>query len=370
MSNTARDTDEGARWGADQLRARAAAADARAGLRLARAIDDFNLPDDARLDDRLRAALRATLAALAAAVEGALRQHAARLLVARNAAGLAERLGAAHAPVLDQLRMAGMWRDPELLRELIARARQDLLSEALPVTGPDHPDTPSLLARLSGHPDGLIATAATAVLTAAGRRRATPVDPCVQTDLPAELHHRLIWSVAAALRLQAGAGTATDTALLDHALTEAALRNLAAHDEGDRVEAAAMRLAAAYGANADELPPLLVESLGDGRLALFIALLATALGQEYAAMRDVVLDPGGERLWLVLRALELRRDSIARIGLALGEGDTARDLDAFADALDAIAAIPADAARAALAPMMLHPDYRAAIHALAMGGAA
>ena len=59
---------------------------------------------------------------------------------------------------------------------------------------------------------------------------------------------------------------------------------------------------------------------------------------------------------------------IARIGLALSEADPRRDLDSFAEALDDIAATPAPDARAALAPLLLHPDYRSALLALARGG--
>jgi hypothetical protein len=69
----------------------------------------------------------------------------------------------------------------------------------------------------------------------------------------------------------------------------------------------------------------------------------------------------------VLRALEVDRASIARIGLALSEADPRRDIDAFADGLDDIAATPAPDARAALASMLLHPDYRAAMLALGRG---
>ncbi len=74
----------------------------------------------------------------------------------------------------------------------------------------------------------------------------------------------------------------------------------------DRPEAVAMRLAAALDARADELAPLLVETLADRRLSLFVALIGHALGLDYADAREIVLDPSADRLWLVLRALETR----------------------------------------------------------------
>jgi hypothetical protein len=172
-----------------------------------------------------------------------------------------------------------------------------------------------------------------------------------------------VWWVAAATRERALADEA-EAPGLDRALAEAAIRNLAAHDEGARLEALAMRLAAALALEADELPPLLLEALRDRRLTLFVALLADALGVAYELVRELVLDPGGERLWLVLRALELPRDAVAEIGYRLSEADPRRDVEAFADQLEAIASVAPEAARAAVAPLRLHPDYRAALRAL------
>jgi hypothetical protein len=101
---------------------------------------------------------------------------------------------------------------------------------------------------------------------------------------------------------------------------------------------------------------------------LFIALLGHALGVPYALARDLVLDPAGERLWLALRALEIGREGVAQIGYALSEADPRRDLEKFADTLDTIAGIAPAEARAALAPLKLDPDYRAALIALERGG--
>ena len=363
--------DDGTQRGVSQLLARAAAADLRADFRLAVAIDDFFLADEARLDDRLRAATATTVADLVGAVEAAIRQHGARLLASRDAPVLAEALASSESPILDRLVSAGLMRDSDLMRELLGRVRQDVLADALPFEAPDDQDRASLLARLSRHADSVVASSAMALLAAESRRRLRPeAGQAARTDLPAELHHRLAWWVAAALR-EGLAQRAGDTlGMLDRALAESAGRSIAAHDEGDRLEAAAMRLAAALDPRAEELSPLLVEALADRRLSLFIALLGHALGLDYADAREIVLDPAADRLWLVLRALELDREPIARIGLALCDADPRRDIDSFAEALDGIAATPAVSARAALAPLMLHPDYRAAMLALARGARA
>lgn len=361
MSIDLSDRNDGAAIGASQLLARGAADDVCADRRVSAAIDDFFVEEQARLDDRVRAALAESLVGITAAIEAELRQHAGRLLIGRAEPELANRLVSDPPTVHTALTRAGLLRDDELMRELLARVRQEILCEALSPVAPDDPDTPSFVARLVGSPDGIIAAAATALLAADARRRAG-IEPhaAMRSDLPAELHHRLVWWAAAAVRQSLPASPA-----LDRALTEAALRSLAAHDEGDRLEAAAMRLAAAIGAQSHELPGFLIEALGDRRIALFVALLAHALGFGYALARDIVLDPVPDRLWLVLRAVALDRAAIAAIGLALCEADPRRDVEGFADQLDSIAAIAPEEARTALAALSLHPDFRAAVLELA-----
>jgi len=363
MSISDRDPKTGGRPAAPTLLARAAAADLRADRRLATAIDDAFLGDDGRLDDRARAALAVTLESLVGALETTIRAHAARLLTARALPQLAGRI-ADGVPALDRLRAAGLLRDPELMHELIGRVRQGLIAEALPIEPPGRADQPSLLARLSRDSDQAIARGAVALLAAEAHRKAPIVTGTTpRTDLPAAIHRRLAWWVAAALRDIASG----DIDALDRALAESAQHSIAVHDESDGLETAATRLAAALDARAEDLTALLTDALADQRLSLFIALLGHALGLGYGDVRDLVLDPDAERLWLVLRALELDRTAIAHIGLALCEADPRRDIEHFADTLDSIAAIDPEQARVAITPLLLPPDYRAAMLAVARG---
>ena len=121
-----------------------------------------------------------------------------------------------------------------------------------------------------------------------------------------------------------------------------------------------MRLAATIDPQPTELATVLRHALGDRRVALVIALLGYALGIDYATMRQIVLD-GGDQLWLALRGAGLDRATVARIGLSLCEADPRRDVEAFADQLEAIAAVTPEEARGTLAPLRLHPDFRAAM---------
>jgi hypothetical protein len=328
--------------------ARAARARALADLRLRGAIDDLHLVDDARLDERSRLALATLLDQTVAALEVELRRQAARLLAARGGTRAAEALLAGSGAAA-RLTAAGLLRDEGLAEALIAAARHRLLADALP-TAVGGPDEPSLLVRLAAVPDRVVAGAARALLAAEARGGAV---------LPAEVQHRLIWWVAAAIRPRRVDPDA------DRAIAEAALRTLGAHDEGDGAGAVAMRLAAAIDARPDELAPLLTEALGDRRLSLFVGVLAHAVGLDYEEAEALVLEPEGERLWLALRAARLDRATIARVALALSDADPRRDIEAFADELDRIAAVDPAEARVALAPETLGRDFRAAIRALA-----
>ncbi|HWK36915.1 DUF2336 domain-containing protein [Sphingomonas sp.] len=352
--------------GARALLARAAGADARARVALYAAIDDVFLPSDARLDERTRAALTGLIESLVAAIEGDVREHAAGLLVGRGESETAEALGGAGRRVADRLSDAGLLRDPELIGECLARVRCELIAAALPAEAPTHPESVSLLVRLSGSPDRVVAASASAVLSGESHRRAIGEGGIASgSGLPAAVHQRLAWQVAAALRERTATGS---PAALDRALIEATLRNIAANDGHDRLELSAMRLARAIDAQADELPALIEESLRDRRVTLLVAFLAHALGIDYDDSRAMVLDPAGERLWLVLHALEMSRTMIARIGYRLCEADGRRDVDAFADALDIVASIDPATARQAIAQIRLHPQYRAALRALDRGG--
>lgn len=340
----------------------ASAAYARIDARLGQAIGDVFLADEARLSDRTRAAVHAVLTGVVASAEAQVRRYAARLFAAREAAAQANKL-LAGPPVIDRLRAAGLLRDPALMEELIARVELDLLAQALPPVA-DATGRPGLLARLADSPDGVAASAALALLVAENRRRAgLDASVPIRSDLPAELQQRLLWWVAAAVREQSP--EPDGMADRDRALTEATLRSLSAHDGGDRPEAAAERLAGAIDASPDELGPMLIDALGDRRLTLFVALLARAAVLDGEQVRRLTVDPDMDLLVLLLHAVGLDHAAIARIGVALAEADGRRDLERLADAIDWAATHTRAVAQAALAPLALGPDFRAAARALA-----
>jgi hypothetical protein len=290
------------------------------------------------------------LARLVDAIEADLRHYAGRAVaiaaIPQAGGSLAERLV-----------RAGLLDDRELVAELVARARGEIIAGRLPADPLDEPDRPSLLPRLANDPDRVVANAAAALMAAEARRRGAGPD-AGRDDLPAELHHRLVWWVAAALRPMGALG------VVDAALVDAARRVLAAHDEGARIEATAQRLAAALDPAGDTIGTMMMEALADRRLALVVALIAHGLAVEPALSRDIVLDPDADRLLLALRALNVPNEDMAAIGIALCDADRRRDPEALVASIDAVAAMPVEAAREALGGLRLPADYREATRAL------
>lgn len=359
MSIDRGDMNDGLPPDASRLLARGAVDDVRARRRIVAASADLHLDETERLDDRYRTALHHMIAALVALIETDLRQYAARLLAGRGLPEPALAMSEARPFVHAALRDAGLLGDSDFMRAMLGRTGLALLAERLPVSGATS-DRASLLVRLAEHRDGVVATAAKALLAADARRREALDAAAPRNDIAAEQQHQLVWWTAAAIH-QSFADTCEDGTEFDRALTDAATRALSVHDEGDRAEAAAMRLVAMLAPQPAERAELLCEALADQRPGLFVALLAQALELDFDQVRDVVIDPGDDRLWLMLRAAALERDTIARIGLALCAATPGRDVEVFADRLDAIMAVAPATAGGALARLRRHGDLRAAL---------
>lgn len=350
MSVDFSDPSSGAGNPAGAMIARAAAASARARVGVRAAAADLATPDAVRLDDEAREAVRAELDRLVGAIEADLRTYAGRN--GRAAAALAPSEG-----LVARMIAAGLLEDEGLTGELVDRAWSGIIAARLPLAAALDDDRPSLLPRLANGPDRVVASAASAMLAAEARRRGGSAD-AGRDDLPAELHHRLVWWTAAALRPAAPSGAA------DFALADGARRALAAHDEGARIEAAAERLVLALDPDEAALPGFVDAALDDRRLVLLAAVLAHAAGLDPAAMRSILVDPASERLGLVLRAVGLPREMVVRIGLALAEADRRREPGRFIETIEPLLAISQAAAADAVAAFKLPAVYRDARAAL------
>jgi hypothetical protein len=324
---------------------------ASARARVAAAAADLALPQGLRLSDRQRTTVLALLADLVRSVEGALR---AELAPAAPGDALQAALSSAHVEIAVPV-LAGHsgLAEPALIDLLLRRAEEHRLHRA--AAGEN-----ALLVELAGDSDHKVAREAMALLIAQNGRLDGFGEPVLrQGDLPAEIEHHLVWTVAAALRRYMVGRHAADPVLCDAAVAAAASRILAGHDEGKTAEARAMRLALALrdAGRLDE-PNLLSRGLTQGGLPLFLALLALRSGLGVGGLWELLSAASGPVL--LLRAAELPREEAASILLAWGMAEPA-----LAAALDRFDGTSVQAAGSLLTLWRVDPGYRAAVARLA-----
>lgn len=370
MADAVRDPSDAPAHGA-RLIAAARDAEGAARLQLAGAVTDLFAPDVARLTDYQRATASQMLDAIVTGIEEALRSRIAPGLPAADGVARftveAMRVPIAR-PLLDR---AGALHDPELVALLLRRAEEHrrglaLRHAATPAAGADAaPPVTDMIAMLVTDRDRDVADAAAALAAAEARgsdRFRGPTLPAA--DLPAELLHRLVWRTAAALRAFLTGSQAVAPADADAAIIPAVNAILAAHDESESIDANASALVRVL-ARGGRLGDAMIEALTKGgRLAALVAALATRAQVDQAAAWDMTLDPGGDRLVLLLRAAGVARPAAAAILLRLAPDAAPR----VAAQLDGWDALDAGSAREALRLWRLDRGYREAIVALAPAG--
>lgn len=348
MALTAREGGEAAPTGPDRLLADAAQVARHADARLSAALNDLFLPDFVRPTDLQRASMANMLDRLVTEIE-----HDVR-------AGLIQRLGDNAPPVLGVARIpiarpifdrAGVLRDRELVALLLARAEEHRICRAIRRVAEIDPG-PAPLVHLGVAPE-----LETAVQQAEARRLASHGEPHLSArDLPAELLHRLLWWTAAALRDYLGRSTALDAGSRDDTLAATVHARLSAHDEGQGLEAAAMRAALASGGP----DSLLFELFRAGRFSLFVATLAVRARIDFAPAFMLAADPGIGALAVLLRAIEASTQVAAPILLqmaAVNHLSEAKLEERVNDFLDLDLGAAQDAVRA----WRLDPAFRNAI---------
>ena len=325
---------------------------ASARARLAAAADDLRLAEPDRLTEWQRRTMRALLDRLVHSVEDDLRSALAVRLPpeheAVRAAFSSAQLEIAR-PILDD---AAPW-DPALVALLLRRAEEHRLQ----LGAADN----VLLVELSGSGDEIIAREAMALLVAQSRRLDSFREPLLlRTELPAELEHGLVWTIAASLRPYLVATHDVPPPVADEALAAAAGDLLAGYDEGETFGALALRLARALQAAGRLDERTIARMPGEAGLPLLLAALSVRTGLAAEACWELIADPGARGAVLLLRAAHLSRETAGTILFAL-HGDSERIVAEFErfDGVDS-----ADAA-ALLALWRADPAYRAAVAGLA-----
>lgn len=325
--------------------------------RFAVAATDLLLPDEARLSEWQRLTAAALLTRLIHSVEDDLRARLAAKFEAHPAVHAA--LSSARVPIaLPILERAQVLRDADLGNVLVRRVEEHRFWKAnAPAEGQD------LLFELVRDADETVAAEAMELVIARSRRFDRFQEPDMgQVELPAELQHKLVWLVAAALRhyivQQHG------LAAIDGIIEEAGSALVASHDEGTILEAHATRLAARLAATGRLDGPLLVRILSEGMLPLYIAGTATLCGLDYAAAWEVIADPRGRGPAILLRAAEVGREEAAAILLlANSRGPLVSGVEgeATANQLELYDSLDRASAEDVLRLWRAAPGYRAAV---------
>ncbi|MGQ0588154.1 MAG: DUF2336 domain-containing protein [Sphingosinicella sp.] len=325
--------------------------------RFAVAATDLLLPDQARLTEWQRVTAAALLSRLVRSIEDELRVHLAERFAEHEA--LVAALSSARVPIaLPILERAQVLRDAELSTLLVRRVEEHRFWTArAPLTRDEY------LFELVRDADEAVAAEAMELVIARSRRFDRFQEPVLgKAELPAELQHKTVWIVAAALRHyivqqhQIGA--------VDAAVEEAAGALIAGYDEGDSLEARALRLAKRLHAAGRFDGPALVRTIEDGMLPFFLAGLSTLCALEPGATWEVLADPRGRGPALLLRAAGIGRDEAAAILLALnarGPIFSGQEGDATAAQLELFDTMDQGSAREVLRLWQAHPAYRASV---------
>lgn len=326
---------------------------ASARARVAAAAADLRLPERERLTEWQRLTMLALLHRLVRSVEDDLRSALAEILPVGEHDALHASLSSAQLDIAGPLLDDSAFWDPALIALLLRRAEEHRLQMGVADN--------VLLVELAGSEDEAIAAGAMALLVAQSRRLDSFREPLLlRTELPAELEHGLVWTVAASLRRYMVGAHDLAPAVADRALAEAAGTLLARYDEGETFAAVALRLARTLEAAGRLDDRTVARTPREAGLPLLLAALATRAHLAADACWELIADPGARGAVLLLRAAGLSREAAGAILFALhGEGDSVlAEFDRF-DGVD-----PADAA-ALLSLWRADPAYRAAVASLA-----
>ncbi|MDB5693466.1 MAG: hypothetical protein JWO81_2529 [Alphaproteobacteria bacterium] len=326
---------------------------ASARARLAGAAAELRLPERDRLTEWQRRTISSLLARLVRSVEDDLRSALAAGLDETAHEALHAALSSARVEIAQPLLDAASPWDPALIALLLRRTEEHRLQKG----SADH----SLLVEFAGSGDEAIGGEAMALLVAQSGRLDGFQEPLLpRTELPAELEHGLVWTIAAALRRYMVGTHELPPPLADAALAGAAGALLARYDEGETFEAQALRLARSLDAAGNLDDRLIARMPGEAGLPLLLAALSVRAGLPAEACWELVADPGARGAVLLLRAAGLSRDTAGAILFELhGDAESVlAEFDRF-DGVDAADAI------SLLSLWRADPAYRAAVASLA-----
>jgi uncharacterized protein (DUF2336 family) len=343
-----------------------------ARTRLVETVSDLFFGTRQTLSDRERALMSEILRRLIHDVETSVRRTLAeRLAVEPDApsdlvVALAnDQIEVAHSILVK----SNVLQDPELIEiihqrtlehQLAVAVRQRLspvVSDALVATG----NTDIVRTLLENH-GAEISNATMGYLVEQSKRVDTYQNPLVmRPDLSPELAKRMYWWVSAALRKHIVANFAIDPLELDQRV-EDIVKDLIGQNPGGQpaLSRKSEELAKKVAERGTISPQLLVQTLRQGEVALFEALLAEVSKLRRTLVRRIVFEPGGQGLAVIARAIGVSKPDFASLFLlsrAARPGDKVVDPGELNRVMSFFDRVQPAAAQRLLVRMRLEPDY-------------
>jgi hypothetical protein len=331
--------------------------------RFAVAATELLLPDSARLTEWQRLTASQLLSRLLTGIEEDMRLRLLRHFPPEGALHAA--LSSAHVAIaVPILERAGALTQTDLMMFLVRRVEEHRFWRRHEVAREEY------LHALLTDADEEIAAETMSYVIARGRRFDRFQEPTlVDVELPAEMQHRLIWMIAAALRhyMVEHHGAAS----VDAAIETAAGEMIGGYDESERIEARAEALVRRLHRKGRIDGHALECFVGGGLPTLFVAALGLMCGMTQDAVWEVIADPRRRGLVLMLRAADIPRSSAGAVihdlaaastRFSASEGDDAAEQLEYYDTLDV------QSAREILRLWRADPAYRAFVAQLSTRG--
>ncbi len=184
-------------------------------------------------------------------------------------------------------------------------------------------------------------------------------------ELGPDLAKRMYAWVSAALRQFIVENFSVDPVDIDIAVGEMVDETL--DDTAQEDDSAARNLAADLAKQQQLTPALLLQTLRQGEVPLFEALLAQLTNLRPTSVRKLIYDEGAEGLVIVARAANIDRTSFTSIFLLLQRvhpKELAKDADAMKHALDLFDRLKTETAAKVVERWKLNPDFLRSIKRL------
>lgn len=236
-------------------------------------------------------------------------------------------------------------RDQSFVTMLIRRMRAYFLQKNHPKLQDTRPNEPDILDSLVSKMDSDISLPAM-VLLIEENRNANFVENLMlsRTNLPAELQYKLLWWVAACLRTTLLEAQLSEEQI-DQALSKAVKQALMQYDEGNTLEAKALKLARNLYHRRMLSDGFILQSAAGGHIALMVAALAIRSGINHRDIWDIVLNEDGSPFLLLLKAIGMPRQAAVNLTSQLtGNGLDKCRITKKINAFDALSQSDADKA--------------------------